>query len=996
MPRFSSLSTVLLAALLGSSAFSQGTDLNPPKRTLITQAADNQRRVTLFGNTRASANTVNDRGRVSEALPLEHMLLQLRRPAELEQAVERFAADVQNPAMPSYHQWLTAAEFGEKFGLSQSDIDAVTNWLQSQGFVVNQVYPNKLVIDFSGTAGMVRRAFVTEIHNLSVKGEMHIANMSDPQIPAALAPAVVGIASLHDFKPHSMKKPRAAYTYSSSDGAFQVLVPGDLATIYNLNPLFSQGITGRGQTIVVIEDTDVYNTSDWTTFRSTFGLSSYTTGSFTQVHPSNCSDPSVVAGSDGEATLDAEWASASAPGAAIELASCSDTETTFGGLIALQNVLNAGGTPPALVSISYGECEAANGAAANATYLSAYQQAVTEGVSVFVSAGDEGAASCDADQSYATHGIGVSAFASTPYNVAVGGTDFGDTYAGTNSNYWNSTNTSTYESAISYIPEIPWNDSCASTLISTYAGYSQTWGADGFCNSYYGLVYYLTTASGSGGPSGCATGSPSTSGVVGGSCRGYSKPSWQAGIFGNPDDGVRDIPDVSLFAANGVWGHYYVYCFTDVANGGSACSGAPSNWSGAGGTSFSSPILAGIQALVNQSTGSRWGNPNPNYYALAAAEYGSGGTSTCLSSSSPSSSCNFYDVTQGDMDVVCTGTVDCYDSVDGLYGVLSTNSSSLAIAYGTGNGWDFATGLGTINAYNLVHNWSSSLGPPSIVSVSPSSGSGTTQTFSAVYSDLRGAHAITTARILFNNVISASNTCYVLYNPATNAMYLENNAGSGASAAVTPGSASSVSNSQCTLAGSGSSVTSSGNNLTVNYALTFTSTFTGTKDIYLLAGDNSGSSGWIQKGTWTVVALPGVVSVTPSSGSGTAQAFAAVYTDPRGFAALTTVRLLMNTAISAANGCYLFYNPANGELSLENNAGNGLSGSVTPGSASSVSNSQCTLYGTGSSVSTSGNNMTVTYKLTFTSTFTGSKNIYLLAGDNEGSSNWIQKGTWTP
>jgi subtilase family serine protease len=357
------------------------------------------------------------------------------------------------------------------------------------------------------------------------------------------------------------------------------------------------------------------------------------------------------------------------------------------------------------VSISYGECEAYNGATANAAYNSAYSTAVAEGVSVFVSAGDEGAASCDADRSNATHGIGVSAFASTPYNVAMGGTDFGDTYAGTNSTYWSSTNTSTYGSAKSYIPEIPWNDSCASVLIATYEKYSTTYGSSGFCNSRTGKADFLMVVSGSGGPSGCATGSPSTSGVVSGTCKGYAKPSWQS-VFGNPSDGVRDIPDVSLFAANGVWGHYYVFCWSDTKRGGASCSGAPSTWSGAGGTSFSSPIMAGIQALVNQKNGGPQGNPNYVYYELAANEYGTSGSSSCNSTSgnAAASSCIFYDVTQGDIDVNCSGSHNCY-LPSGTYGVLSTSNSSYAKAYGTANGWDFSTGIGTVNAYNLVTNW---------------------------------------------------------------------------------------------------------------------------------------------------------------------------------------------------------------------------------------------------------------------------------------------------
>ena len=318
------------------------------------------------------------------------------------------------------------------------------------------------------------------------------------------------------------------------------------------------GISGQGQTIVLIEDSDVYSTKDWTTFRSTFGLSSYTGGSLTQIHPrpvsgrNSCTDPKANADDD-EATLDVEYASAAAPSAAIELASCADTGTTFGGLIALQNVVN-GSAPPALVSMSYGECEAYNGAASNAAYNAVYQQAVIEGVSVFVSAGDNGAALCSGGSWTAT-GIGVNGFASTPYNVAVGGTDFGDTYAGTNKAYWSSTNTNAYGSALSYIPEIPWNDSCGSQLLADSYGYSVTYGDGGFCYSAYGMAYWDTIA-GSGGPSGCATGAIVSARDCGRDVRWISK-TIVAVVSRNPGDGVRDLPDVSLFAANGAWGHYF-------------------------------------------------------------------------------------------------------------------------------------------------------------------------------------------------------------------------------------------------------------------------------------------------------------------------------------------------------------------------------------------------------------------------------------------------------
>jgi subtilase family serine protease len=350
-------------------------------------------------------------------------------------------------------------------------------------------------------------------------------------------------------------------------------------------------------------------------------------------------------------------------------------------------------------------------------YNQTYQQAASEGVSVFVSSGDEGAASCDADEPTAVYGIAVSGFASTPYNVAVGGTDFSDTYAGTNSDYWKAKNNAIYGSAKSYIPEIPWNDSCASTLFTNYFGYNVPFGANGFCNSKIGEEL-LTTSSGSGGPSNCAYGysliytpdynPPSGLPAKSGTCKGYTKPNYQRGIFGNPSDGVRDIPDVSLFAANGVWGHYYVFCYSDPSpeTFGAPCVGDPANWSGAGGTSFASPILAGIQALVNQSTGTVQGNPNYVYYALAKKEYGGTGNNSCDSTlgNQADGSCTFYDVTQGDMDVNCLGPFNCY-TPSGTNGVLSVSSKAYEKAYNTTRGWDYATGIGTVNVNNLVKNW---------------------------------------------------------------------------------------------------------------------------------------------------------------------------------------------------------------------------------------------------------------------------------------------------
>src|SRR5215469_11269328 len=396
-------SVVLLVAPAAFAQTRSGQGAHPR----ISQSIVETNRITLRGNTRPEATAANDRGPVANNFAMDHMLLQLRRSPEQEQALRQFIEELNTKDSPNFHHWLTAQEFGEKFGLAKPDLDIITAWLESYGFRVNVVYPSGMLIDFSGTAAQVRQAFQTEIHHLEVNGQRHLANMSDPQIPVALAPVVEGIVSLHDFRPHPMYRMRPSrlqFTFPDPfGGTAYAVVPADLAKIYNLNPLFSAGISGQGQTIVLIEDTDVFTASDWTSFRQTLGLSGYTSATFTQVHPAappsqpgnNCAVPGVIAPNDAEAILDAEWASASAPNAAIEMATCADTGPTFGGLIAIQNLINASTPPPAIMSISYGQCETVNGATANASYNSTYQQAVAEGVSVFVAVGDSGAAGCD-------------------------------------------------------------------------------------------------------------------------------------------------------------------------------------------------------------------------------------------------------------------------------------------------------------------------------------------------------------------------------------------------------------------------------------------------------------------------------------------------------------------------------------------------------------------------------------------------------------------------
>jgi len=282
---------VLVASWLLSfpAAITLGQTSSPehiPPHTVVTSPIDLKSLTTIPGNVRSAANAANDRGAVDDSLPLNHMLLQLKRSPEQEQQLVLYIDQLHSKTSPNFHKWLTPAELQQQYGPTTDDVAKVTAWLIASGFTVNQVTPSGLVIDFSGTAGSVRSALHTSIHNLSVNGVPHIANMQDPQIPTALAGIVAGVVSLHDFLPHAMHEnvvtahvdPKThnllagnatpGYTFTSGSSTYQAVVPGDLATIYNLTPLFSAGYSGQGQTIAVIEDTNVYSTADWTTFRS--------------------------------------------------------------------------------------------------------------------------------------------------------------------------------------------------------------------------------------------------------------------------------------------------------------------------------------------------------------------------------------------------------------------------------------------------------------------------------------------------------------------------------------------------------------------------------------------------------------------------------------------------------------------------------------------------------------------------------------------------------
>jgi subtilase family serine protease len=703
----------------------------------LTAAVNESELVTLGGNTPAAAlNSENDRGPVADEMQLDHMLLALKRSPEVEAQLQQLIEAMHNPASQEYHRWLTPQQLAARFDPAPEDIETIRTWLVSHGFVVNHVYQHGFVIDFSGSAAHVRDAFHTEIHNLVLpNGERHIANVRDPQIPAALAPAVQGVASLHDFFPKSRAMRLGPVTYKRAKNSwephfnvkfqgetFHTLGPYDFATIYDLLPLWQRGFTGKGVTIALVEDTNLLNPSDWTKFRKTFGLDTFQQGNFKQIYP-GCKNPGQN-GDEVEAALDVEWASAAAPDANIELSACADTKTTSGLDLAILGLIDF--APPDIISDSYGLCETITGNAEVALENREAQLATAEGTTFFIAQGDTGADECAPVEptNYAILGINSGDNTASAYAVDVGGTDFmaqynSDVSGVPVSNYWSATNNPTTKaSALSYIPEIPWNDGCTSQLIYSdpvNGSFTHSYGPNGFCNSTLGQTDFLIDVSGSGGPSTCFTGTPSIPGVVSGTCKGNPKPSYQRGVPGVPNDGLRDQPDLSLFASNGVWGSFYVQCFSDVSEGGAPCTAAnDAILEGGGGTSFSAPAMAGIQALINQKHG-RQGNANYVYYAIAAKQFQQQTGGACdaskLNGNLPNKSCIFHDVTRGDMDIPCGQNThgkfyDCFGaSGTSIIGEESNKNTANQPTYPATAGYDLATGLGSVDATNLFDAW---------------------------------------------------------------------------------------------------------------------------------------------------------------------------------------------------------------------------------------------------------------------------------------------------
>ncbi len=568
-----------------------------------------------------------DRGQVGDLFQLNYVTMMFKQTPEQQAALDSLLAEQQDPASPNYHRWLTPGEFGDRFGLSTAELNKVESWLQDRGFTIHEPPQSRNWLAFTGTARQMREAFNVRIHEIVVNGETHYAAANEPVVPAEFANRVLGFRSLHNFRAKSrMLKPK----FTDAASGMHAIAPDDFATIYNVHAAYNNGITGAGQKIAVVGQTDI-QLQDIVSFRVAGGLSA-TDPQIIQVPGSP--DPGLLSGDVDEASLDIEWSGAVAKDATIIYVNSDDAINKSLPYAISQNLAP-------VISVSYGDCEANWTVADRNSMVAVAQQASAQGITISTASGDGGAADCDSDfagRFTARLGLSVDLPSALPYVTAVGGTEFNepgsvwtpDHNAGTifgkgNRTYWGPGNNGTNGSALSYIPEVSWNDTLFDGALSSTGGGRSTL---------------------------------------------FPKPSWQVAP-GVPNDGSRDLPDVSFSASVDI--DPYLLCSQGSCVKG--FRGSDSSLNFVGGTSVGAPSFAGVVALINQLTNSRQGNVNAALYRAF--------------SNDPAV---FHDVVQSGNQVPCrTSTQDC--------------PASGFLGYAAGAGYDLTSGLGSVDVFKLLQVW---------------------------------------------------------------------------------------------------------------------------------------------------------------------------------------------------------------------------------------------------------------------------------------------------
>lgn len=764
-------------AIDGGSAFAQ----SPASTPRVVGRIDEGQLITLKGNTHPAAIGQNDRGPASPNLAMTDVILVLKRGPEQQAAFDQFVASQYDPSSPNFHSWLAPADVGSMFGPSLADVATISGWLSGHGLHVDEVSPDRMTIRFSGSAAQVESAFHVEIHNLLVNGQPHIANMSDPQIPAALAPVVEGVKALHNFFPRPLHQTGALVSFDSSGGGWhrvsggaqqdaaesvashpyfgisvgsgssaysiEDVAPYDFATIYNVVPLWNSGTDGTGQTIAIAGTSDI-NAADVASFRSVFGLPAGTAPTtivangtdpgecFSTYQGATCTIDDLI-----ESTLDVEWSGAVAKGANILLVVSGSNSTTTDTVYSSADYVVQNDTA-SILSVSYGECELGEGTSGNTAYNNLWETAASEGIAVFVASGDAGAATCDQGLSgnpphTAQYGLSVSGIASTPYDTAVGGTDLN--WGSTASPYWAASNNSSNGSnALGYVPEVPWNDTCTNPLALNYLqewatvlqqnGYAATSPTDAeaacnFVSLWWSLIYSHTN------PTVDLSPFLDTIGGGGGASNcitgdGANVSSCTGG-YAKPSwqSGVPGIP------ADGARDMPDVSFMAGNGFLGSAyliCVSA--NGSCVSSTSLTTPPFA--QEVGGTSVGTpamagvmalinqKAGTPQGNPNAELYAQAARQSYGNCSTEfGTTSDGCSFNDIDTGTIAMACAAQSPNCT-------VLHAGDIGVLSGYSAGTGFDLASGLGSLNIANVVNAWTSTIGTASAtVSVTPSANS---------------------------------------------------------------------------------------------------------------------------------------------------------------------------------------------------------------------------------------------------------------------------------
>ena len=656
--------------MLAVGVLSQGSQAQVVLRDRVTQAIESSSMLPIVGSVHPQTKAALDAGLADNSKILQGISINFKRSDAQEASLQALLQAQQDPGSPSYHQWLTPAQFGQQFGMSTADIAKVSAWLQQEGFTNLSVSQSNNSISFTGSIATAEKAFQTVIHNYSLNGQTHYANATQISIPAALAGTVSGVRGLNDFR----LKPRLQFPKSRSAGSnphftsglsgTHYLAPGDFAVIYDLNPLYSAGDTGKGVTIAVVGQTNIVP-ADITDFQGAAGLT-VNNPTVVTVPGTTPLSPTAGAASDDltETDLDLEWSGGVATGASIVLVNSDNVFTSLQYVI--QNSIN-GITIP-IISQSYGDCEVNYATSDLSTIEGWLQQANSQGQTIVLASGDSGAADCDSGGTAnnpvtaAVNGLAVDYPGSSAYVTDAGGSEFmGDgtaaspqTGAGT---YWSANGSGNVSndlitSAKSYIPEMAWND----TTFSISQGGSLSAGGGG--------VSAL-----------------------------WPKPVWQTGVPGIPADAHRDVPDISLTSSPDHDGYLYCTQIQTASSGSNYTSSCQptsfrlldtgqsdnNNLTVAGGTSFAAPTFAGLLAIIEQKLDAPQGlgNVNPALYSLAS-------NATTYASA-------FHDITAGNNSVPCaTGSPNC------------PTGSNKVIGYAAAAGYDQATGIGSVDGNNLA------------------------------------------------------------------------------------------------------------------------------------------------------------------------------------------------------------------------------------------------------------------------------------------------------